>query len=123
MKNQTRKKHNCERREACTCSTPSERPYCKYWIASRGSKYYYCGRYLRNRITCELDKSACAECPFHIPNEEGESPKRGAPNLTGINWKDKAEVAEYHKYDMRVRRAVAKKRREEREAWEKQNGE
>ncbi len=115
MKNVIRQKHNCKRREACTCSKPSERPYCKYWIASRGSKYYYCGRYERHRITCDLDKSACAECPFHIPNEEGEAPPCGAPNVSGINWQDKDEVNQYMKYYMRARRKQARERKEARE--------
>ncbi len=116
MKNKTRKKNNCERREACTCSKPNERPYCIYWIPSRGSKYYNCGRYQRNRITCALELSACAECPFYIPNEEGERPPCGAPNTTGINWQNKDEYNQYMKYYMRARRKASRERKKRRDA-------
>lgn len=97
---------NCELGEECRCLNPQERPMCKHWTPSRGSKYYYCARYTASRVTCDLLRTACATCSyFEGASAQGDP---GRPNMTGIDWEDLDDRAAYMRDYMRRKRKQGK---------------
>lgn len=95
-------KGGCDRRHPRTC------PTCVDWTPSRSSRYYDCGRFLRSRIACDEPRAACATCPHH---ESGRvSVEQGRPNLSGRDWDDPDERADYMRRYMRAYRERKRKR-------------
>ncbi len=100
--------NNCEI-GGCPSKGPTICPTCKHWTPSRSSKYYYCTRYIAGRVTCDLPKGSCKECPFYDgPGEKGRS------NLSGVDWANKEDVKKYARermQEIRKRRRDAARRR------------
>ncbi len=92
----------CEKGENCTCKN-HEKPYCKYWIPGRSSKYYKCARFAALRVTCDLPKEDCATCEHFIAELPGKE--------ATIDWDDKEQVREYRAAYMRRYRKIVKIRK------------
>jgi hypothetical protein len=67
--------------------------YCKHYTPSASSKYKNCLQYIESATLCHIPKSPCSTCPFHIKAQR----KTGRPNLSGIRWNNKKDLAEYQR--------------------------
>lgn len=77
-------------------------PQCIHWVPSNSHKYYNCQQYLASRTLCDLPKSSCKNCAYHIKADG----MRGRPNNSGVDWNDIHQVRDYLKKSARIRRGT-----------------